>query len=396
MIRFFQRYQTQLAVGMWALLLGIVLSSVLSGNHRSVTDAYAHAATAWLGGESMYSGDGTGFIYLPQAAILYIPFNLLPGYWGDVFWRIVSIGAFGLAIARWSELGQGVLWKGGEPRKLFPLLTLVSIPLAFSASRNGQSTILMMALMILSAMEMNKQRWWNASGLLALCFALKPLSIVMILLSAALYPAMAVRFAILLPSVLVAPFLFQHPGYVHEQYVACVDQLQISSELGHTRYWAQFFGMFKVTGIQIPPFFQTVLRLALAVGTLWICWVAKRRMPPGRFSLLLYSFSVCYLMLFNPRTENNTYAMMGPVLGVFLVYEAFQTSRTRYAVALGVCALCTVGSYEFGKLVTPPEKCVWLAPLVCTAFSIYLAANVLRKNGLAFRPLDGAVNQTLK
>ena len=376
MKNFLQRYQIRLAIGLWALLLGIVGANVLSGNKHTVTGAYAEASEAWMGGGHMYSGGSMGFLYMPQAAILYIPFYLLPGHWGDVAWRFISVCAFLFAVFRWESLGRECVYPDGKPGQLFPLFTLVSVPLAFSAVRNGQATILMMSLMILAAMEIRREKWWSASWMLGLCLAIKPLALVMILLAGTLFPTLALRFAVVLAFVFLAPFLFQEHGYVQSQYIGYLEQLKTTSRLAGEGYLANVFSISKVFGVRIPDGFQRIMQLVFAAGTLGACWFAKRRVPSAWLSILLYSFSTCYLMLFNPRTENNTYAMMGPVLGMFIAYEAFKRVRKPYVIALGFGALCTVGSYEFGKLVTPPEKSVWLAPLVCALFSVYLVFQV--------------------
>ncbi len=78
----------------------------------------------------------------------------------------------------------------------------------------------------------------------------------------------------------------------------------------------------------------------------------------------LLTWTVVYLMLFNPRTENSTYCMFGPVLGIWLA-ESFV--RTRYSTVtwlLFALAITTMGSYELGKYFTPSGQTRQLASTV--------------------------------
>ena len=87
----------------------------------------------------------------------------------------------------------------------------------------------------------------------------------------------------------------------------------------------------------------------------------------------MYTLAAVYLMLFNPRTENSTYCVLGPAVGLFYA-EQLRTRRWLTAgLLLAVMAAC-VGSYELGKHLTPPgAKTVWLAPLACCCLAAYLA-----------------------
>ena len=55
----------------------------------------------------------------------------------------------------------------------------------------------------------------------------------------------------------------------------------------------------------------------------------------------LLAISVLYILLFNPRTENNTYAMLGPVIGLSLV-AAFASKQPSRAAVLFLSTLVTL------------------------------------------------------
>ncbi|HUG18588.1 MAG TPA: glycosyltransferase family 87 protein [Planctomycetaceae bacterium] len=351
----------------WALLLVVVSARILGGEDRTVTAAYHQAAHNWIAGETMYEMDGGGFLYLPQAAVLYIPFSQLPGPWGGIMWRVCGVLLLAWGVRRISQI-----LAPGDPETHLGL-AFFSALLCFSCLRNGQSTLHMTAAMLLSAGNIYRERWGRATFWLLIGFAIKPLIIVMILLAGAAVPRMRLRLAIGLTMVLLNPFLFQRPAYVAWQYQEFVAMLRTAHELGVETWWAQLFGMFRAFGLDVPVLNQTAIRLAAAFGTLGVCLLAFQRLPAARRMVWLYSLSAVYLLLFNPRTENNTYCLLGPVLGMFYVEELTVRNRRRYAGGLLVLALLTLGSYELGKFLTPAGvRPIWLSPLACCVCAVYL------------------------
>src|SRR5512139_4076667 len=214
----------------WAVLFAVVAALVLAGNRRTVTGNYREAAFLWFLGKDLYTGaigTGHGFLYLPQAAILFAPFAWLPLAAGEIAWRAVSIGAFAIGLRRYASLG------GREAgAELFPLMTALSLPLAFSCFRNGQATVLIAALMMLAVAEIADGKWVRAAIWLSLGLALKPLVLVLTLLAGALYKPMRAPLLAGTAAVLAFPFLFQGPGYVMSQYQSFVASTQVTAGLG--------------------------------------------------------------------------------------------------------------------------------------------------------------------
>ena len=360
----------------WGLLFLVLVALVLAGNRRTVTGNYREAALLWFRGEEIYTGAGTGFLYLPQAAILFAPFAWLPLMLGEIAWRAVSVGSFAIGLRRYASLA------GRETgAELFPLMTALSLPLAFSCFRNGQSTIPIAALMMIAVADIADRRWSRAAAWLSLGVALKPLVIVLSLLAGALYRPMRGRLLAGTAILLASPFLFQAPAYVVSQYQSCAASMQATARLGLDAYWAHFFGMLKVAGIPVSSSVQTGIRLLAAGGTVWLCRLARDRYPADRAAVWLYALSVCYLMLFNPRTENNTYAMLGPAIAVFCGQALLVERRPKPAAALAAAAVCILGSPQITKGITPPPQSVWLAPLVCVGFLAFLVFTLTARNG---------------
>ena len=142
-----------------------------------------------------------------------------------------------------------------------------------------------------------------------------------------------------------------------------------------------------MAGLEIDEGLQSLVRAVAAVSTLAVCWQAQRRLNSSRYALYLYALAACYLMLFNPRTENNTYAMLGPALGLFFAEACLVGRHYGRAILLLVMFGGTVGSNQLGKWLLPDWKPVWLAPLMALAFTTYvlvqLAAEEVRSREVA-------------
>ena len=86
-----------------------------------------------------------------------------------------------------------------------------------------------------------------------------------------------------------------------------------------------------------------MIRVVAAGGAIVLCLVARFRSTPARAAEYLLSFSALYILLFNPRTENNTYAMLGPVIGLRCSRLLRQTARAAAAVDLSLVAVSRAG-----------------------------------------------------
>ena len=205
----------------------VVARSIAIGDERSVTPSYRSAVWNWFAGEPLYNMQGHGFLYLPQAALVFAPWAMLPHAASELVWRWSMIAVLAASVVRLTRL----LNRDG---RWFFAVSAVTTVLAWGCARNGQSTLLITGMMILAVADLSEQRWWRATLLLTLAFAFKPLVIVLILLAGVLYPHMSWRLALGMAFVAVLPFLTQRPEYVLSQYVACQENLKITFEVGET------------------------------------------------------------------------------------------------------------------------------------------------------------------
>lgn len=356
------------------IVLAVVISLVvlLEKKERSVTPNYRAAVQHWFAGEPLYNSKGSGFIYLPQAALVFAPWGLLPKPIGEVLWRWTILGVMALGVYRFTRLASG-------DDRWFLINTVSSGAIAAGCAHNGQSTLIITGLMLLAVVDICEKKWWRAAALLALSFAFKPVAIVLILLAAAIYPQMLWRLAIGSVIVGISPFLTQTPSYVVSQFVAFSQNSRVAFSDGETGYWAQIFGMLKVAGLDLPSPVQQAGRLIFAGLTLVVCWLSARKLPGARNAFYLYAFSNCYLMLFNSRTEGSTYAMVGPVYGLLLAEAWLQKKNRVRTIGYLAAVIATTLNFDLALLVTTRPNEIWLCPFICVLVTVDLLRCFLRE-----------------
>lgn len=359
------KWPVSLDVLAWTVwLLFIVFVTVKKGldpvDYRSVFLIYRDSALHWLQAQPLYEGSGHGFLYLPQAAALFVPIALLPESVGNMLWRTISVGVFALGV-------YGLCGLAGRryQETLFLPVTIVAVLMSASAAKLGQMSLVATGMMMFAVVGLATKTWWRVSGWLVLSFALKPLSLVLMLLVAALYPRTIVPLVMFLALLVAFPFLLHDPHYVWQQYQGVAVMLQNAASLAYSDPFADVFWMLRRFGISAPESLQWLLRVVFALLTLGLCWWLRDRQTTNTFPIYLYALSVCYLLLFNPRTENNTYAMLAPALGILCVWS-FQSAKRIYGYGyLAVTALYIL-SNRIGKwLMEVPA--MWMKPLLCIA-----------------------------
>jgi hypothetical protein len=312
-------------------------------------------------------------VYFPQAAVLFVPFGLLPVVAGEVLWRFANIGVFALGLRGFSRLAGE---RSGT--ELFPLMTLVSLPLAWDCARNGQATLAMTGLMLLAVVDVAHRRWWRATLWLALSVSLKPLALVLVLLVMAIDRPMTWRVLLGATAAALLPFLTQHPSYVLDQYAAFLGNTTTAMHVGATSQgWTSPFHALRLTGVEVAERAQTGIRIVSAFITLALCVTARRKQDAARSALLVFALSATYLILFSPRTENNTYAMLGPAIAAFLARAYLLERRPVEGIVLTCMAGAIMGGRQIERLLTPHATASWVSPLVAVLFAGYVVLKVL-------------------
>lgn len=360
----------RVAVGVWILYAVIIATIVaIQPDRRTATIEYQLATANWWGGENSLYRKKNGYLYLPQFAMLYTPYELLPDRVGEPLWRLTCLAS--LALALWMAASH----LSREHRNmLFLLATILVLPSSFSSARNGQVNMPLAALFLLTAITLSRERWWTSAILLMITLILKPIALAPILVCAALYPRLRLPMAATLIGMALLPFLHFNPSYAAGEYAAFVRNLgQAGAPVSGT--WCDFMGMLDKFGIQLASQVQLIIRALAGLLTLGLCWRALRVFEPLRGALVVLMLTTVYLMLFNPRTETNSYVMLGAFVGIFGAYTGLIGRRLGEAAGWVVLA-AILGSENFGNPIFPWTN-LWLKALATSVLAVWIAKKLL-------------------
>ena len=348
----------------FAIILGDVIRSPLT---HTTMPTYRAASTAWWNGIDPYTYNAhAGFLYFPQAAFLFTPFNVLPYMMGEILWSAVTFGLFVYALARLNAFFLAA--KSPAPGRTFLFLALLAVPSAFASLRNAQFDLPLAALIVLTAAEIAAGRWSTAALWLCLALALKPLAVVPLLLFSALYWRLIPRVAVGILIVIALPFLHWNPSYVAQEYVRCYQTLAWASQGDEPRY-SDLGALLSHIGLNAPQALKTLARGLFALLYLGLGVAAVRRLGIAASAWAAGALAADYLMLFNPRTETCSYVFLGPFVASLALYYAAQ-GRAWLARGLGFAALglaCDafprLGSFSVHDLTDR-----WFKPLLALLF----------------------------
>lgn len=296
-----------LAWALWLLPLVVIsIVAVLKPEDHTVTPVYHEAVEAWRHHLPLYNHK---FYYAPQFTFLFAPFHLLPPALGDALWRLAGTVGFAAGLLLFCRS-----FAGSVAPRAFLIVTLLAMPLSLQAMQFGQANLHLAAVLLLAAWCLSTQRWWAATILLWLAIVIKPLGIAALGLAWAAYPHLWWRLALGLPVFLLAPFGFGPASYVSQQYLACVENLRQSTGVTENRF-ADLNGLLRAFGTPLSGSVSFLLRAAAGVLFMLLCWQTRRQAEPLR-ALVWLGAAAVFLMLFNPMTEANSYAVLAPVLAL--------------------------------------------------------------------------------
>ena len=370
----------RMAVGAWflfALIVGIVVA--VQPDKHTVTPEYRQASEKWWAGtQSLYTTDQGGYLYLPQAAILYTPYQLLPKRVGEPLWRLTGLGLLALGLWRVSKLLDP-----SQKERLFLAATLLVIPSALSSARNGQVNLPLAGLFLLFVADLASFRWNSATLWLLLGVLLKPIALAPALLAAACFAPLRLRLIGGFVICLAAAYLHPSSSFVTAEYHHFFQKFILAGSPLVKDNFSDFFGMLWHWGIHPAPMIISGCR-ALAAGlTLLFALLAMRSFSGNQllqaFAVML--LAVLYLMLFNPRTEENSYVMLSGFTAL-LAARDFVSGLTQRGKWLAIFSLLlAVDSYGFIYHLTR----IWFKPLISSLFLVIL---VREKFSLVQSPSD--------
>jgi alpha-1,2-mannosyltransferase len=362
------------ALGLWLVAFLVIAGDIVRrpASHTT-TPTYRLASTNWWAGIDPYTYNShSGFMYFPQAAILYTPFTWGPTLLGDLLWRAAVFMLFGYALVR---LARSFLTSEGRvSSSTFLVLTLLAVPSSLASLRNAQFDLPLAAFIVLATAEIAKARWKAATLWLCLALALKPLAAVPLLLFGALYfRTLLPRLVLGLVILFLIPFINLHPVFVAHEYRRCMETLLWAAQ-PHEPKFSDLTALLEHVHVTVPDAILTILRLIFALIFLGLGAWAVRSRKAVNAAWSIGALAATYLMLFNPRTETCSYVMLAPFTATLALQE--WPRRRWLAWALGIGSICLACDSLPGLFHLTDR---WLKPLVAVLFLPVLVAFITRR-----------------
>lgn len=272
---------------------------------RSLDPIYRWAVDTWLARGSLYT-DEQGFIYLPTFIPIYLPFATLPVPWGEILWR--TLATAGIAHALWSLMA--LVDRPRSARGLL-LLSIACLPVSLGALQMGQANAWIAMSLFQAAAAMGRNRLWLAGAWLGLGFAIKPIVVAAMGLAVLRCWRLAMPMAVMTAAWLAAPLLTAPAPYVMDQYGSAIRTITGSCAAVTEHRFADINGILRSVGLPIPSQWSNALSAlaGVALAILTLLWSHRHGM--ARWSVMWLCASCCYLLLFNPMTEANSYCLLG-------------------------------------------------------------------------------------
>jgi hypothetical protein len=322
-----------LAWALWTGAFSVLSCLVLSGHVKDVPyQAYLTAGRHWLAREPLYDLTNIdGFQYLPPSAAWFGLLARLPAPLAAVLWRGASWVGFATGLQR----GARLLMPERSELSFLAVTCLTLVP-ASNVVANGQANLALAALSLHAAAALSQRRYAQASTILSLGFALKPLLLVPLALVLALYPQTRRWSALWLTGPAGVPFALSEPSYALEQYLSCARKLQQCAQPDHQ--FEDLRSLLWTLQLELPDGVFFALRAACAIAVLALGAKLLRRCREPFATSQVLALALGYLMLFNPRTLSTSYVMVTGFGALFAVAHE-RAGRPRTAAAYALCVL---------------------------------------------------------
>jgi hypothetical protein len=305
----------------WTIILLVICIRVaISPRVHSVFPIFSTAGLHWRQSQELYlpyffDPDLDVFRYSPLAAALFAPWSIFSDRWGNVLWRMCNAAIYLVALGGWAKTVLPICLSRFNQALLFMLV----VPLSVTCLNNGQSNVLLIALLLISTVAVQTGRWNLAAVCVALAVLFKVYPMALGLLFTLLFPRkFGTRFLLALLLGLGLPFLFQNPEYVGRQYVHWWDLMMADnrhdrpvSNLCSRDLWL----LIRLIHLPISFFGYRIIQLVLAVGIAFLGLAGRwSDWPQHRLLTMLFSLGCCWMVLCGPATESCTYILLAPTL----------------------------------------------------------------------------------
>lgn len=298
-------------LALWGVFVLVMAGWAIAEPHRPITYIYWNAAQDWWASRAVYNTEGIhGFLYFPSSAFLFGPWTWLPLVIADHLWRVLWAGILAWGVFR--------LAREMDPEKGYQIgqiALVLAVPALSINVLRSQWELTMFAVILHAAADVMQRRYIRAGLLFAFGVAIKPLALVPGVLFSCLRFRVAPSFLFGLFGVFLLPFLHPDPDFVAGQYIAMLPKLKAAAHPGDT-LWFDLVNLLRSVGIDSSYGAMTGARIVAAFLCLGLCRTSFRRFDEKTAIVISLFLAVVYLALFNPRTEEGTYANLALLLGL--------------------------------------------------------------------------------
>ena len=360
------------ALVLWILVNASVAALALFRPLLPSTRAFVASSLDWWAAEPVYAS-AAGFLHLPAAAVLFTPFALLPLVAADQLWRLLSVAVLTLAVYRAARL-----LRPDDGGRVAQFVLVLAIPAVGIDLLHGRWELITLGVLLHATVDIAMRHEARGGLLLALAAVLNPAALVPALLFGAVCRRVLPWLLIGLAAALLGPFLHPHPAYVAQQYAALAEALPGAA------------GGFDVAaalrrlGLEPTYALMAGVRVAAAAAMLWAGVEAYRRLDRPSAAVAVLMLGVQWVLLFDPRTTEGTYAALAVLAGLAAFVEHARRPLAALPVLLGAMAL-VLGLYLYGDWIQRPTQ-GWLRQALALAFTGYVAMLIDTGRSLADPP----------
>ena len=175
-------------------------------------------------------------------------------------------------------------------------------------------------------------------------------------------------------AMIVITFISQSPHYVLMQYEGFLNNFQVAMQFdkANPTHWATLFSAIAFyTHATINGKIEFLIRILFAGLVFLTCFFAKKKLNQKEIIYFIFSLGMCYLMLFNSRTENNDYIMIMPMIGFSLSLAMNNKKYGQVGFHFIAIALMML-NWNLCKIISPHNN-LWLNPSIVFIYAVYLS-----------------------
>jgi len=295
---------------------------------------------------------------------------VLPHWLGGILWNLLGIAALLWAMR---QFVREVLPGHWPPWREAMLVALVLVG-TLRGSWSAQSNALVIAMAMLAAVAVKKERWWAASVLLAAPVFIKLWPMALALLLMACWPRQLVgRFCVVLAAGLLVPFLTRPPGAVYQQYYEYYFWLTGPLSLDRWGGYRDAVTIFEQMGLHLGRYGYPVLQAEAAMLALaWCLWQRQQLGSERRLLTSILAVWPAWQLLFGPGSERLTYGIIA-VAAAWALLVSFAEKRLRLLAGAAWLLLSLFSMGAFERAVQPVLPCApALLPLGVLLFVSWL------------------------